>query len=141
VPVRDLHPDLVPPRDGHGNAGDVGAGQQPRLPGDQGQGLAGPQIRQQPGADLTRCEGPALAALGVVEQARIVDGHRRGRGQCGDQLLVVPGERVAGDLLGEVQVAEHPVPDADGHPEERAHRRVTGREPRRLRVRAQVVQP
>ena len=52
-----------------------------------------------------------------------------------------PVEIAAPTLLGEVQVAEDPVLDANRHPEEGAHRRVPLREPVALQVAGQIVQP
>jgi hypothetical protein len=56
-------------------------------------------------------------------------------------VLVLDGERAAAPLLGEVEVAEHLVPDPDRDAEEGLHRGVVGRESVRRRVLAEDGQP
>jgi hypothetical protein len=73
-------------------------------------------------------------------QVGVVDRHRRGRGERLDEIHVLGGELPA-LTLGEVEVAEDLVPDADRHAEETVHRRMTGREPDRARIVADLPQP
>ena len=89
---------------------------------------------------LGRDRLPALAPFGVLIQAGVLDGDAGRGGQRHHQLLVLLAElAVAG--LGQVEVAEHLVPDPDRHAEEAAHRRVAGRETDRGRVLAEVCDP
>jgi hypothetical protein len=55
--------------------------------------------------------------------------------------VVVAGELVGALLLGEVEVAEDPVGDADRYPEERAHRGVVFREADRGDMLGDLAQP
>jgi hypothetical protein len=63
------------------------------------------------------------------------------RGQTDDQLIVDVGEHLDRGLVGEVEAADHLVTNQDRHAQERAHRRVVGREAVAVRVLAQVGQP
>jgi hypothetical protein len=120
--------------------GQVGAGQLHRMPGNVGQHLAGLGAGQQPGGDLGAGLDPALLAAGRLVQPRVLHRHA-GRGAQRDQhRLVVLGELPAAALVGQVQVAEHFVPDPHRDAEEAAHRRVPVREARRCRVPGDVGQ-
>ena len=55
-----------------------------------------------------------------------------------DEPLVVLGELGRADLVGEVEVADRRALDRHGHAEERAHRRMVGREAELSRVRGDV---
>jgi hypothetical protein len=112
---------------GHGQRGEVrvcgGRGE----PGDQRVRLyrrTGQQQRCQLGGGVQ----PAAAPLGFGEPPRVGDRRAGRRGQRDRQLFIVRGERPAPGPLGEVQVAEDLLPDADRDPEEAGHRRM-GREP------------
>jgi hypothetical protein len=77
--------------------------------------------------------GDALAVLPEGQlldagvQAGVLDGHTGGGGQANDGLLVDVGEHLGRGLVGEVEVAEHLVAQADRHTQERPHRWVVGR--------------
>ncbi len=71
---------------------------------------------------------------GPLVQPGVLDGDAGGQGQGLDDRLVVGGELVGPDLVGQVQVAVDPVLDPDRGPEERGHGRVAGREPGARRV-------
>jgi hypothetical protein len=60
----------------------------------------------------------------------VVDRRARCSGEGDEKLLILRGE-VAALPLGEVEVAERLLPHADGHAEERRHRRMPLREPDR----------
>ena len=105
----------------------------------QGVGAAG-RLGEQTG-DLRRRRQPALPASRLLVEPGVLDGHAgRGR-ERGDDPLVLLGEVALADLLGQVEVAEHLVPDPHRHPEERPHRRVVRREAVRRGVLGDVVQP
>ena len=63
-----------------------------------------------------------------------------GQPSSDDRFLVLVGEVGAALLLGQVEVAVGDAAEHDRHAEERAHRRMAGREPDRARVRREVVQ-
>ncbi len=96
---------------------------------------------QQRGGDLAGRLQPALPAAGLLEQAGVLDGHPGGGGQRLHDDLVVGGEVAAAAFLGQVQVAEHLVPDPHRHAQEGVHRGVVGREAVGVHVLADVVQP
>ena len=105
---------------------DVGVGDQPGLARDQPQRFFA-FGRQQLLGYLGRCLQPVLAAPRLLIQPGVGDRDPGGRGQRGDQLLVL-GAELAVLALGEIEVAEHDVADPDRHAEEAVHRRVVGRE-------------
>jgi hypothetical protein len=113
-----------------------------REPGGPLQGEAGGE--QPLDHRVVEVAGDALAILehghvlqpGV--QAGVVDGDPGGAGECDRQLLVGGVEHVGRPLVGQVQVAEDLAPHPDGHPEERAHRRVVRREAVAVGVGGQV---
>ena len=96
--------------------------------------------RRQECRDLRGRREPALPPRGLVVQPGVLDRDARRGGEGDHDLLVRDGEVVPADLLGEVEVAEHPVPDADRHAEERRHRRVVVGEAVRRGVLVDVVQ-
>ncbi len=57
------------------------------------------------------------------------------------QLLVLLGERPSTGLLRQVEVPVGDAAEENGHSEEGLHRRVIGREPDRVRILAEVVEP
>ena len=73
-------------------------------------------------------------------EAGILYGHAGRSRQADDQFLVGAREHVGGGLVGQVEVAEDGSPYPNGHPEERLHRRVTGREPEAVGVERQIGQ-
>ena len=99
--------------------------------------LSGQQQRCQLGGGVQ----PAAALLGFGEEPRVGDRRAGRRGQRDRQLFIVRGELPAPGPLGEVQVAEDLLPDADRDTEETGHRRMPRREPRRLRMTGQVSEP
>ena len=74
-------------------------------------------------------------------QPGVVDRHGGGAGQSDGELLVEFAELVAVDLVRQVQVSEHLVADPDRHAEERAHRRMVGREPDAVGMGAEIGKP
>ena len=70
----------------------------------------------------------------------VLDRDGRLTGQQRHELLVLFGEGLAAGLLGQVEVAVGHAAEQDRHAEERAHRRVTGRESDRARILGEVVQ-
>ena len=74
-------------------------------------------------------------------QPGVVDRHCGGAGQSDGELLVEFAELVAVDLVRQVQVSEHLVADPDRHAEERAHRRMVGREPDAVGMGAEIGKP
>ena len=121
------------------------AGLRPGEFGDPGrsipQHLVGIDAAQQPGGDVQAGLGPGPPSLGPLEQPGVVDGQPGHGGQRLRHLDVGLGERAAALLLGQVQVAEDGVTDADGDPEEGPHDRVPVREAPEGRVVGQVRQP
>ena len=91
--------------------------------------------------------GDALPVLYEREllQARVepgvLDGYSGGASEGHDQLLIDVGEHLGGRLLGQVQVAEHLVAEADRHAEERVHRRVVRREAIAVGMLAEIGEP
>ena len=92
------------------------------------------------GGDLGGCRGPGLPPARLAVEPRIVDRNPGRRGQGGDELLVVEGER-AGGRIGEVEVAEHLVANPHGYTEEAVHRRMMGRKAHRPGVGRELAQP
>jgi len=121
--------------------GEVGFGDLAGAVRDQRQRLVVPDLAQQRGGDLGRGLQPALPPRGLLVEPGVLDDDPGGRGERDDDLLVVCGEPAAGLLLGQVEVPEHGVADADRHPEEGAHRRMVRREAERHLVVPQRVQP
>ena len=76
----------------------------------------------------------------VAIEPGVLDRDRRPVGQDDDGLLVVGRERLAADLLGEVQVPPRLAANEDRDAEEGAHRRVPRREAVGARMLADVVQ-
>ena len=74
--------------------------------------------------------------LGV--QPGVLDRHAGGSGEADDELLVHIGEHLGGGLVGEIEVAEHVVPHAYRHAEERTHRRMVRREAVAVRMLREV---
>ena len=119
---------------GQGQHSQVGMGQFPHLPGDRGQHLVRVGPGQQGGGDLGVGLHPLLLPAGGVVEPGVLD-RDTGRGAQRDQdSLVILGERAAALLLGQVQVAEDLIADADRDPEEGLHRRVPLGETRRIRA-------
>ena len=91
--------------------------------------------------------GDALAVLDEGEvgealvEAGVLDGDGRGPGERDGQTLVLLAELGRALLLGQVEVAEHLVPDPDGHAQERPHRWVVRREPVAVGVGVEVGEP
>jgi hypothetical protein len=77
-------------------------------------------LEEAPGQLTGRREPPTLLR-GFLEQPRVRDRHPGGSGERRHQLLVVDTEGSV-HALREVEVAEDPVPDADGDSEEALHR-------------------
>ena len=67
---------------------------------------------------------PLLPLLTALVKTGVLDRHPRGRGECHDHLFVLVGEFRSTSLLGEVEVAEDLVPDAERNAQEGMHRRV-----------------
>jgi two-component system response regulator DevR len=76
----------------------------------------------------------------VVESGVLNGDPGRGR-EADHEFLVDVGEHLGGRLVGQIQVAEHLVAHADGHAQERSHRRMVGREPEAVGMLAQIGQP
>ncbi len=74
----------------------------------------------------------------LLVQAGVLDRRRRLRREQQGELLVVVGELLRAELLGEVEVAEHPLPADDRHAEEGLHRRMVGWKTVRIGVARQV---
>jgi hypothetical protein len=114
---------------GHSQCGEIRAG------GSRGM-LADQRVRllrlagQQHGHQLSGGVKPAAALLGLRVPPGVGDRRAGGRGERDRQLLIFRGELAAGGTLGEVEVAEDLLADADRDAEEAGHRRVSGREPR-----------
>jgi hypothetical protein len=91
--------------------------------------------------------GDALAVLEhhhlahPLVEAGLLDGEAGGDGQGHGHLLVDVGEDLLALAVAQVEVAEDLVADADGHAEERRHRRVVRGEPEAVGMLAQVRQP
>ena len=117
--------------------GDVGVGNLAGSVGDQREGLVLPDIPEECRGDLGGSLQPALPSRRLLVEPGVLDDDARGGRERDDDLLVVRGEAVPGLLLGQVEVAEDGVPDADGHAEERVHRRVVGGETVGLHVLAE----
>ena len=77
--------------------------------------------------------------LDMLMEASVLDRDPRGARQRNRDGLVACGERTT-PLLGEVEIAEDRVTSTDGHAQERSHRRVTGRESDRVRVRLELLE-
>ena len=125
---------------GHGQDGEVRVRGVRGVPGDQGvrpSPVFGQQQRRQLGGGVE----PAAALLGFGEPPRVRDRRAGGCGERDRQFLIVCGELPARAALGEVQVAEDLLPDADRDAEEAAHRRVPRREPRRRGMSAEAGEP
>ena len=106
-------------------------------------GLAAERPRDLHGR-VERVDGPLeLGVLSVQAGVapRVVDRHARELGQQHDRLLVLLGELLAAGLLGQVQVPERDAADQHRDPQERLHRRMTGRKAVGVRVGAHVGQP
>ena len=98
-------------------------------------------LQAQPGGEeplddgVVEVAGDALAVLDEGEvgdpgvEAGVLDGDAGRGGEGDDHLLVDVAEDVVARLVAEVEVAEHLVAHPHRHTEERAHRRVVGREP------------
>jgi hypothetical protein len=99
------------------------------------------RARQQALGDAGGGGQPLLAPVRLLEQAGVLDRDAGRRRQRHDQLLVALGELAAVALLGEVEVAEGLAAHEHRDAEERAHRRVVGREAGRRRVPGEVRQP
>src|SRR6266516_4370239 len=67
--------------------------------------------------------------------------HPRRRGERDKHGLVILVELAAAPLLGEIEVAEHLIPDPDRGAKKGAHGRMAGREPKRRRVLGNLRQP
>jgi hypothetical protein len=112
-----------------------------RLDGDQIKDVCTATGRQQALLYLRGRLQPALAAVRLLVQPRVLDGDRRGAGECDDSVLVLVGEVPATLLLGEVEVAEDTAPAAYGDSQERVHRWVVRRKAVGLRMLLELVQP
>ena len=86
---------------------------------------------------LQPLELPALA-LGLVVQARVLDGDRGLGREDHEDAFVLLVEHLGTLLVGEVDVPEHRPSTRDPSAEERRHRRVVRREAHRARVCADV---
>ena len=96
--------------------------------------------RRQQSGDLRGGRQPVLASRRLLVEACVLDRHAGG-GREGDHDASSCSVKSPRRLLGQVEVAEDLAAGADRDPEERAHRRVVGREPVGRRVRGDVVQP
>jgi hypothetical protein len=121
----------------------VGVGDLPAALGDQAQ-RANCAVALPGGQELTGDRRGGLQPLapraGGGVQAGVVDRRRGRRGERGGERLVL-GAELPARALGEVEVAEDLVPDADRHPEEAVHGWMARREARRARVVADAAQP
>ena len=81
-----------------------------------------------------------MAEPSLLEEPRVLDRDAGRRGQGLDELLVVVGEGI-GRRPGQVEVAVRLLAHANRYAEERAHGRVTVREPDRTLVLGDVVDP
>jgi hypothetical protein len=80
----------------------------------------------------------AVALDQLAVQARVGDGHRGIRGQHFNDQLVGVGEFIPVGFIGQVNLPEGFVAQADGHAQQRLHRRVVRRETRAARIVADV---
>ena len=134
----DHHLPAIPRRQGQDYQ--VSFGDFQRLPGNEGEHLAGFGSGQQPLRDIRASAQPPLLPSRLVIQPRVLDG-RRGRGsQRGQDRLILFVEVCALILFRQVQVAEYLIPDPDRHPQESLHGRVAVREPVRARMSGHVAQ-
>ena len=107
---------------------ELGLGDLPGAPGDQRERVGAPDLAEQHRGDLRGGGQPALAAVRQRVEPGVLD-RDAGRGREGHRdLLVVVGELLGADLLGQIEVAEDLVAGADRHAEEAVHRRVVRRE-------------
>ncbi len=77
----------------------------------------------------------------LLVQPRVLDGGRGLRGEQHHDVLVVLGEVAPTQLLGEIEIAEHPSPADDGGAEERVHRRMVRGEAVGVGMAGEVGQP
>jgi hypothetical protein len=128
VAGRMLDDQLRPVPGGQGEYHEVGRRDLQGFPGDEVEHLALLVSRQQPLGDVRAGPQPPLLAAGLPIQPGILDGHARGRRQDGHDAFIVLIEAGAVLLLGEVEIAEYLVADADRDAQKRGHRRMPGRE-------------
>ena len=125
---------------GDRNQGCLGVRELEGLVGDELEHAGGIGAGEQFGGDVAGGGDPGLPGLRLFIEAGVVDGDTGGRGERLGEHFVVFAERLAGSLLGQIQVAEHVVADEDRHAEEGAHRGVMRRKSNRLRVVVDVVE-
>ena len=80
-------------------------------------------------------------ALDLFVEPGVLDGDAGVQREHLDERLIVLGELGRADLVGQVEVAHRDAGHDDRHAQERAHRRVMGREARAVRVRRDLGDP
>ena len=108
--------DLVGRELGVGRNGDQSAlcpGELQRLVGDEPEYGGGIGAGEQLGADVAGGRDPRLPVPRLLVEPGVVDRDTGGGGERLDENLVVLAERLPARLLGQVEVAEHLVADAD----------------------------
>ncbi|GAB3197218.1 hypothetical protein GCM10027062_08460 [Nocardioides hungaricus] len=124
----------------HDHPGGVGPGQVAGAVGHDLEQLVAHRGREQSRRHLRRGGQPPHLPGGLLVETRVLDGDAGRGGQRHDDALVLVGEGTVAALLGQVEIAEHLVPDPHGDAEERAHRRMVRREAVRGGVRRDVGQ-
>jgi hypothetical protein len=127
--------------DGQDHDGDLGVEQRPRRDRDGLLHLGGAGAEQHRGRDVLHRPSPRLTAGDLLVQPSVRDGHPGDGREPLHELLVLGGELLGPELLGEVDVAVHLVPHEDRCSQERPHGRVAGWEPVRRGVAGEVAQP
>ncbi len=111
-------------RDGH----EPGAEQLPQPPADEIEQPVEVGLGRKGVADLVQRLELARPPRCCLVEPGVLDRDSRLTGQQRHELLVLFGEGLAAGLLGQVEIAVGHAAEQDRHAEERAHRRVTGRE-------------
>lgn len=141
LPDGDVDAEVLAARHGQGDGGEVGVRQRQGARCDLAEDVVATRAVQQCLRDLLEGRQGGLAALGLGVEAGVVDGGGGGRGKRLHELLVDVGEGLGRRLVGEVEVAEDAVADADRYAEERCHRRVVRGEAGALGILVEVGDP
>ena len=145
----DLDPQVGPVLGGPDHGDQVGVGDLPAAGGDQLQRVAGTDLIGRVGRVGSDSSRRVIAAVACSHSPRErAASYSRAFSMATAAVAasavassLVLGAELPPGALGQVEVAEHLVPDPDRHPQEAGHRRVPGREARRARVVGDAAQP